>query len=79
MRKAAADLEFEEAGRLRDEFAGSRKTISEFPTSARPPETARQFDRGQPRNSQGRLGKQQRNRFGAKQARSAASVAAERR
>ena len=58
MRKAAADLEFEEAARLRDEIRRLEEDDLGIPHDQRvAPRAARQFDRGQTRDSQGALWK----------------------
>ncbi len=67
MRKAAADLEFEEAGRLRDEIRRLEEDELGIPDS-----TARRRARpghsteGKPGTRKGRFGKQQRTRFGGR-------------
>ena len=56
MRKAAADLEFEEAARLRDEIRRLEEDDLGIPHDrARRAAPARQFDRGQARHPQGPL------------------------
>ena len=56
MRKAAADLEFEEAARLRDEIRRLEEDDLGIPARpARRAAPARQFDRGQARHPQGPL------------------------
>ena len=66
MRKAAADLEFEEAARLRDEIAGWRKTTSESPRVIVAPRKAGNSNEGKPGTRKGRFGEQQRTRFGGR-------------
>jgi excinuclease ABC subunit B len=67
MRKAAADLEFEEAARLRDEIRRLEENdlgIPEFDRVApRPPGHSTE---GKPGTRKGRFGKQQRTRFGGR-------------
>ena len=56
MRKAAADLEFEEAGRLRDEIRKLEEDELGLPVQERrAPRPRRQFDRRQARHAQGPL------------------------
>ena len=63
MRKAAADLEFEEAARLRDEIAGSRKMISEIRIPPGCPRPLGHSSEGKPGTRKGRFGRQQRDAF----------------
>jgi excinuclease ABC subunit B len=67
MRKAAADLEFEEAARLRDEIRRLEENdlgIPEFDRVAPRPRGA--STEGRPGTRKGRFGKQQRTRFGGR-------------
>ena len=67
MRKAAADLEFEEAGRLRDEIRRLEEDDLGIPDFERvAPRPRGNSTEGKPGTRKGRFGKQQRTRFGAK-------------
>ena len=67
MRKAAADLEFEEAARLRDEIRRLEEDELGIPdpdrVAPRPPGNSNE---GKPGTRKGRFGKQQRTRFGGR-------------
>ena len=65
MRKAAADLEFEEAGRLRDEIRRLEEDDLGIPHDQRAaPRPAGKSSEGRPGTRKGRFGKQSRTRFG---------------
>lgn len=65
MRKAAADLEFEEAGRLRDEIRRLEEDDLGIPHDQRvAPRPSGNSTEGKPGTRKGRFGKQQRTRFG---------------
>ncbi|MEJ7777658.1 MAG: excinuclease ABC subunit UvrB [Sphingomicrobium sp.] len=65
MRKAAADLEFEEAGRLRDEIRRLEEDDLGIPHPQRvAPRPAGKSSEGKPGTRKGRFGKQSRTRFG---------------
>jgi excinuclease ABC subunit B len=67
MRKAAADLEFEEAGRLRDEIRRLEEDDLGIPHDQRmAPRPAGNSSEGKPGTRKGRFGKQQRTRFGGR-------------
>jgi excinuclease ABC subunit B len=65
MRKAAADLEFEEAGRLRDEIRRLEEDELGLPVQERrAPRAPGSSTEGKPGTRKGRFGKQSRTRFG---------------
>ena len=65
MRKAAADLEFEEAGRLRDEIRRLEEDELGLPVQERrAPRAPGHSTEGKPGTRKGRFGKQSRTRFG---------------
>jgi excinuclease ABC subunit B len=65
MRKAAADLEFEEAGRLRDEIRRLEEDELGLPVQERrAPRSPGTSTEGRPGTRKGRFGKQSRTRFG---------------
>jgi excinuclease ABC subunit B len=65
MRKAAADLEFEEAARLRDEIRRLEEDDLGIPQAERvAPRPLGNSTEGKPGTRKGRFGKQQRTRFG---------------
>ena len=65
MRKAAADLEFEEAGRLRDEIRRLEEDDLGIPHPQRvAPRPLGNSSEGKPGTRKGRFGKTQRTRFG---------------
>ncbi|NUS99478.1 MAG: excinuclease ABC subunit UvrB [Sphingomonas sp.] len=67
MRKAAADLEFEEAGRLRDEIRRLEEDDLGIPHDQRvAPRPSGHSTEGKPGTRKGRFGKQQRTRFGGR-------------
>jgi excinuclease ABC subunit B len=67
MRKAAADLEFEEAARLRDEIRRLEEDDLGIPQSDRvAPRAMGKSTEGRPGTRKGRFGKQQRTRFGGR-------------
>ncbi|HEV2594454.1 MAG TPA: excinuclease ABC subunit UvrB [Sphingomicrobium sp.] len=67
MRKAAADLEFEEAARLRDEIRRLEEDDLGIPQGDRvAPRPLGNSSEGKPGTRKGRFGKQQRTRFGGK-------------
>jgi len=67
MRKAAADLEFEEAGRLRDEIRRLEEDELGIPDPERfAPRRPGNSNEGKPGTRKGRFGKQQRTRFGGR-------------
>src|SRR6476659_2577113 len=67
MRKAAADLEFEEAARLRDEIRRLEEDDLGIPHDQRvAPRPLGQSTEGKPGTRKGRFGKQQRTRFGGR-------------
>ncbi|MFL6755849.1 MAG: excinuclease ABC subunit UvrB [Sphingomicrobium sp.] len=67
MRKAAADLEFEEAARLRDEIRRLEEDDLGIPQPERvAPRPLGQSTEGKPGTRKGRFGKQQRTRFGGR-------------
>ena len=67
MRKAAADLEFEEAARLRDEIRRLEEDELGIPDPDRvAPRPIGQSTEGKPGTRKGRFGKQQRTRFGGR-------------
>jgi excinuclease ABC subunit B len=67
MRKAAADLEFEEAARLRDEIRRLEEDDLGIPHEERvAPRPLGQSTEGKPGTRKGRFGKQQRTRFGGR-------------
>ena len=67
MRKAAADLEFEEAARLRDEIRRLEEDDLGIPQPDRvAPRTMGTSTEGRPGTRKGRFGKQQRTRFGGR-------------
>src|SRR5256885_215038 len=67
MRKAAADLEFEEAARLRDEIRRLEEDDLGIPHDQRvAPRPAGNSNEGKPGTRKGRFGKQQRTRFGGR-------------
>jgi excinuclease ABC subunit B len=67
MRKAAADLEFEEAGRLRDEIRRLEEDDLGIPHDQRvAPRPLGNSSEGKPGTRKGRFGKQQRTRFGGR-------------
>jgi excinuclease ABC subunit B len=67
MRKAAADLEFEEAGRLRDEIRRLEEDDLGIPHDQRvAPRPAGHSSEGKPGTRKGRFGKQSRTRFGGR-------------
>ncbi|MEO6224398.1 MAG: excinuclease ABC subunit UvrB [Sphingomicrobium sp.] len=67
MRKAAADLEFEEAGRLRDEIRRLEEDDLGIPQIDRvAPRRPGHSTEGKPGTRKGRFGKQQRTRFGGR-------------
>ena len=67
MRKAAADLEFEEAARLRDEIRRLEEDDLGIPQSDRvAPRALGHSTEGKPGTRKGRFGKQQRTRFGGR-------------
>jgi excinuclease ABC subunit B len=67
MRKAAADLEFEEAARLRDEIRRLEEDDLGIPHDERvAPRPLGQSTEGKPGTRKGRFGKQQRTRFGGR-------------
>ncbi|WP_395623207.1 excinuclease ABC subunit UvrB [Sphingomonas daechungensis] len=67
MRKAAADLEFEEAGRLRDEIRRLEEDDLGIPHDQRvAPRPSGNSSEGKPGTRKGRFGKQSRTRFGGR-------------
>jgi len=67
MRKAAADLEFEEAARLRDEIRRLEEDDLGIPHDQRvAPRPLGHSTEGKPGTRKGRFGKQQRTRFGGR-------------
>jgi excinuclease ABC subunit B len=67
MRKAAADLEFEEAGRLRDEIRRLEEDDLGIPHDQRvAPRPTGHSSEGKPGTRKGRFGKQSRTRFGGR-------------
>ena len=67
MRKAAADLEFEEAGRLRDEIRRLEEDDLGIPHDQRAaPRQPSKSSEGKPGTRKGRFGRQQRTRFGGR-------------
>jgi excinuclease ABC subunit B len=67
MRKAAADLEFEEAGRLRDEIRRLEEDDLGIPHDQRvAPRPLGNSSEGKPGTRKGRFGKQSRSRFGGR-------------
>ena len=67
MRKAAADLEFEEAARLRDEIRRLEEDELGIPDPERvAPRPLGHSSEGKPGTRKGRFGKQQRTRFGGR-------------
>src|SRR4029078_2194344 len=67
MRKAAADLEFEEAARLRDEIRRLEEDDLGIPHQQRvPPRPPGKSNEGKPGTRKGRFGKQSRTRFGGR-------------
>jgi len=67
MRKAAADLEFEEAARLRDEIRRLEEDELGIPDAQRvAPRPLGHSSEGKPGTRKGRFGKQQRTRFGGR-------------
>jgi excinuclease ABC subunit B len=67
MRKAAADLEFEEAARLRDEIRRLEENDLGIPDPDRlAPRPPGKSNEGKPGTRKGRFGKQQRTRFGGR-------------
>jgi excinuclease ABC subunit B len=67
MRKAAADLEFEEAARLRDEIRRLEEDDLGIPHDQRvAPRSLPKSSEGKPGTRKGRFGKQQRTRFGGR-------------
>jgi excinuclease ABC subunit B len=67
MRKAAADLEFEEAGRLRDEIRRLEEDELGLPVQERrAPRSPGHSTEGKPGTRKGRFGKQSRTRFGGR-------------
>jgi excinuclease ABC subunit B len=69
MRKAAADLEFEEAARLRDEIRRLEEDDLGIPHPDRiGPGPLGHSSEGKPGTRKGRFGKQQRTRFGGRRA-----------
>jgi excinuclease ABC subunit B len=67
MRKAAADLEFEEAGRLRDEIRRLEEDDLGIPHDQRvAPRPSGNSNEGRPGTRKGRFGKQSRTRFGGR-------------
>jgi excinuclease ABC subunit B len=67
MRKAAADLEFEEAARLRDEIRRLEEDDLGIPQADRvAPRSLGNSTEGRPGTRKGRFGKQQRTRFGGR-------------
>jgi excinuclease ABC subunit B len=67
MRKAAADLEFEEAARLRDEIRRLEEDDLGIPELDRvAPRRPGNSNEGKPGTRKGRFGKQQRTRFGGR-------------
>jgi excinuclease ABC subunit B len=65
MRKAAGDLEFEEAARLRDEIRRLEEDDLGIPHHQRAaPRPSGNSSEGKPGTRKGRFGKQQRTRFG---------------
>ena len=67
MRKAAADLEFEEAGRLRDEIRRLEEDDLGIPHDQRvAPRALGHSSEGKPGTRKGRFGKQSRTRFGGR-------------
>jgi excinuclease ABC subunit B len=67
MRKAAADLEFEEAARLRDEIRRLEEDDLGIPHDQRAaPRPLGHSSEGKPGTRKGRFGKQQRTRFGGR-------------
>src|SRR6185503_8922777 len=67
MRKAAADLEFEEAARLRDEIRRLEEDDLGIPHEQRAaPRPLPKSSEGRPGTRKGRFGKQQRTRFGGR-------------
>jgi len=67
MRKAAADLEFEEAGRLRDEIRRLEEDDLGIPHDQRvAPRPSGNSSEGRPGTRKGRFGKQSRTRFGGR-------------
>ena len=67
MRKAAADLEFEEAARLRDEIRRLEEDDLGIPQPDRvAPRPLGNSSEGKPGTRKGRFGKQQRTRFGGR-------------
>ena len=67
MRKAAADLEFEEAARLRDEIRRLEEDDLGIPDPERvAPRQLGHSSEGKPGTRKGRFGRQQRTRFGGR-------------
>jgi excinuclease ABC subunit B len=66
MRKAAADLEFEEAARLRDEIRRLEEDELGIPDPDRVAPRIGHSTEGKPGTRKGRFGKQQRTRFGGR-------------
>jgi excinuclease ABC subunit B len=67
MRKAAADLEFEEAARLRDEIRRLEEDELGIPDPERvAPRPLGHSSEGKPGTRKGRFGRQQRTRFGGR-------------
>jgi len=65
MRKAAADLEFEEAGRLRDEIRKLEEDELGLPVQQRrAPRSVGNSTEGRPGTRKGRFGRQSRRKFG---------------
>jgi excinuclease ABC subunit B len=66
MRKAAADLEFEEAARLRDEIRRLEEDDLGIPHDQRAAPRVGHSNEGKPGTRKGRFGRQQRTRFGGR-------------